>query len=139
MKRSPILCVDQTGFKTSREGPNTSRNHLNNFALNMDNQFKFRNQGQNKSQKVLKINQQVYSPDFEKRYRDSPEDQFSATFNNQISSVQKQSEAFHTSPCQIAPQFLNDDSSFKDLPRVPKLDLGKLTVDNASKKKDFYI
>jgi hypothetical protein len=34
------------------------------------------------------------------------------------------------SPCNIAPQFLNEDSSFKDLPRVPKLDLGKLIAGN---------
>ena len=52
-KRSPILCIDQTGFKTSREGPNTSRNHLNRFALNMDLQFQARNLLPNKSQKVM--------------------------------------------------------------------------------------
>lgn len=74
VKRSPILCVDQIGFKTSRDGPSTSRNHLNKFALNLDPPFRPKNQGQNKSQKVLAITHQVYSPDFEKRYRESPED-----------------------------------------------------------------
>lgn len=88
-KRSPILCVDQTGFKTSREGPNTSRNHLKEFSANMDPQFKLLNLIPNKSHKVIKMNQQIYSPDFDQRYRDSPGDQFSATFNNQVSSVQK--------------------------------------------------
>lgn len=42
------------------------------------------------------------------------------------------------SPCNIAPQFLNEDSSFRDLPRVPKLDLGKLIAVNENKRNGGY-
>ena len=74
-------------------------------------------------------NNQICSPEMHQNFHNRLEDQFSATFNNKLSSVQKQSDAMRAELSPVVPEFFTDSSAERDLPdlpRVPKLNLDKI-------------